>query len=64
MEKETWTVTGWSLPDKNMIHVIIKNTQTGKEERKTYQQRGSFRHWMFKHGLVVEAFDLERIAWA
>ena len=58
MEKETWTVTGWSLPDIGMIHVILKNNN-GKEESKTYSQMGSFRKWMRKHGLIVEAIELE-----
>lgn len=58
MEKETWTVTGWSLPDIGMIHVILKNNN-GKEESKTYSQMGSFRKWMHKHGLFIEACELE-----
>jgi hypothetical protein len=58
MENKEWTIKGWSLPDFGMIHVILQNTKTGKEESKTYRQMGSFRNWMFKHGLIIESIDL------
>lgn len=58
MGKTEWTVKGWSLPDYNMIHIILQNSE-GKEESKTYKQMGSFRKWMRKHGLIVEAIEME-----
>lgn len=59
MENKAWEIKGWSLPDYNMIHVTLHNTSTGKEESKTYSQMGSFRTWMWKHGLLTEAIELE-----
>lgn len=59
MGNKAWTVKGWSLPDIGMIHVILHNDNTGKEESKTYKQMGSFEKWMMNHGLLVEAIELE-----
>ena len=59
MENKEWKVKGWSLPDFGMIHVILENTKTGKEESKTYKQMGSFEKWMMNHGLLVEAIELK-----
>jgi hypothetical protein len=59
MENKAWTVKGWSLPDIGMIHVILHNDNTGKEEGKTYKQMRSFEKWMMAHGLLVEAIELE-----
>ena len=59
MENTEWKVKGWSLPDFGMIHVILQNTKTGKEESKTYSQMGSFETWMWKHGLLRAALELE-----
>jgi hypothetical protein len=58
MENKEWTVKGWSLPDYNMIHIILQNSE-GKEESKTYKQMGSFEKWMMNHGLLVEAIELK-----
>ncbi len=58
MGKTEWTVKGWSLPDYNMIHIILQNSE-GKEESKTYKQMGSFEKWMMNHGLLVEAIELK-----
>ena len=54
MENTEWTIKGWSMPDYRMIHVILQNTKTGKQESKTYQKKGSFYSWMMKHGLFNE----------
>ena len=51
MEKTNWIITAWSMPDRHMVHIVIENTQTGKEEAKTYRNKGSFYSWMSKHGL-------------
>ena len=51
MENKEWIITGWSMPDYRMVHIIIQNTKTGKEESKTYKNKGSFYSWMSKHSL-------------
>lgn len=64
MENKEWEITGWSLPDFRMVHIIIKNTQTGKEESKTYKNKGSFYSWMSKHGLFnSDAIKIAHQVW-
>ena len=58
-----WTITGWSLPDQNMVHIIIKNTQTGKEEHKSYKQRKSFILFMGRHGLFDQGWEIAKDIW-
>ena len=35
MKKTEWTVKGWSLPDYNMIHIILQNSEGKKKARPT-----------------------------
>jgi len=58
-----WKITGWSLPDQNMVHVIIKNAKTGEEEHKSYKQRWSFIKFMGFHGLFNEAWEIAANVW-
>lgn len=64
MKKTEWTITGWSLPDFRMVHIIIKNTKTGIEKSRTYQRMASFETFMFKHGLFNEdCINIEKEVW-
>ena len=63
MKKTEWEITGWSLPDFGMVHIIIKNTKTGIEKSRTYQRMASFETFMFKHGLIEESINIAREVW-